>query len=310
MILAAGLSPAWQRILEFEQLRPGEVNRAIAVHACASGKVLNVGRACHRLGAPTRTLTVVGGGTGEAIRAEFAAEGLSARWVETQAATRTCTTLIESGGRATELVENAAPLEPDALSQFRAAFIAEAEQADVVVLTGSLPAGVPASLYADLLAARRPRAVLDVRGPELEAVLPLGPCLVKPNRHELEATLGRPCDTEARLIDGLQELRRRGAEWVVVSQGADALWAAGPEGVWRLQPPQISRARNPIGCGDCLAAGIAVGVWRGGSVLESVQLGVAAAVSNLHSLLPAHLDCERLQAAWRNRGDCSCEQRI
>ncbi len=43
MIVVAGLSPAWQQILSFDELRWGEVNRARSAHWCASGKVLNVG---------------------------------------------------------------------------------------------------------------------------------------------------------------------------------------------------------------------------------------------------------------------------
>jgi hypothetical protein len=49
VILAAGLSPAWQQIVVLESLSVSEVNRARAVHWCASGKVLNVGLALHRL---------------------------------------------------------------------------------------------------------------------------------------------------------------------------------------------------------------------------------------------------------------------
>ena len=49
MILAAGLSPAWQQIMTLAELRIGEVNRARDVQWCASGKVLNVGLALHRL---------------------------------------------------------------------------------------------------------------------------------------------------------------------------------------------------------------------------------------------------------------------
>ena len=43
MILAAGLTPAWQQIVEFDGFAVGQVNRARSVHWCASGKVLNVG---------------------------------------------------------------------------------------------------------------------------------------------------------------------------------------------------------------------------------------------------------------------------
>ena len=42
MIVAAGLTPAWQQLMAFDALEPGAVNRAREVTWCSSGKVLNV----------------------------------------------------------------------------------------------------------------------------------------------------------------------------------------------------------------------------------------------------------------------------
>src|SRR3989442_7869575 len=108
VILAAGLTPAWQQVLRFEAFTPGTVNRAAEVHWCASGKVLNAGRALHHLGGPCRALTVVGGTPGDEIRRDFDRLGIAARWVPSAAATRVCTTIVDAARHAsTELVENA-----------------------------------------------------------------------------------------------------------------------------------------------------------------------------------------------------------
>ncbi len=155
MIVAAGLTPAWQQIMRFERLRPGAVNRAYDVHWCASGKNLNVGLALAALGSPSLTLSPLGGWSGQAIAAEFAAKGLPARWSPSQTATRVCTTILDEGaGSATELVENAAPLSSAELNEFTANFRDAVRGAAFVVLTGSLPQGTPVTFYRDLLRAR------------------------------------------------------------------------------------------------------------------------------------------------------------
>ena len=119
MILAAGLTPAWQQILSFECLTTGQVNRARSTLWCGSGKVLNVGAALCHLGAPSLTLSPLGGTTGIQIRDDFARREISARWVQTAAATRVCTTILdESTGTTTELVENSSPLTAGELDQF------------------------------------------------------------------------------------------------------------------------------------------------------------------------------------------------
>ena len=92
MILAAGLTPAWQQVLVFDAFTPGAVNRARQVHWCASGKVLNVARALHQLGGRSKALAPVGGTLGQVIPRDFDRLGIAARWVEVGHPTRVCTT--------------------------------------------------------------------------------------------------------------------------------------------------------------------------------------------------------------------------
>lgn len=123
MIVAVGLTPAWQRIFRLEVLRPGEVNRARDVPWCASGKVLNVGLALRHLNGASMTLAPLGGPYREAIEREFDEWGASARFVPIASATRVCTTVVDMAtGQPTELVENAGPMTPGELQAFAAAY--------------------------------------------------------------------------------------------------------------------------------------------------------------------------------------------
>lgn len=295
MIVAAGLTPALQQIMRFGRLRPGEVNRAAEVHWCASGKNINAGLALGELGAAALTLSPLGGWAGRAIADEFARRGRIARWTASAAPTRICTTILEDdAGSATELVENAAALTDAERDEFVAAYRDAAAGAAAVVLTGSLPHGTPATFYRDLLRLTRCPAILDVRGPELLAALECQPRLVKPNRDELAATTGRPLTSDDELIAALRELLARGAGAVLVTHGAADVWLAEGEHVWRLTPPTVAPVVNPIGSGDCLAAGIAWGLARGLTLVEAARLGVAAAADNVTRLLPARLDLTRV----------------
>jgi 1-phosphofructokinase family hexose kinase len=294
MILAAGLTPAWQQIVEFDRFAVGQVNRARSVYWCASGKVLNIGIALHHLGAPARTMSVLGGPHGEAIRAEFAHESIDAAWIATQVATRVCTTILNGAtGQTTELVENSAPLEPAVLDRFVAAFREHAAAAKVLVLSGSLPEGTPPEYYRRLLEATSAPAILDIRGPELLHALECRPLVAKPNRDELQRTVGRELTDDAALLGAMRELNSRGAEWVVVTGGSAPVWMTSRERTLQLRPPSANVV-NPIACGDCLAAGIAWGVMHGWAMLKSVRYGMGAAADNLQQLLPSRLDPARV----------------
>jgi 1-phosphofructokinase family hexose kinase len=295
VIVAAGLTPALQHLIVFESLDVGEVNRAREVHWFSSGKVINAGIALHRLGRPCMTVSLRGGASGESLERELGDLGIPCRWVPVSRPTRVCTTLLDlSTGAVTELVENAAAVSAAEVAAFLDAFEEAARGATTVVLIGSLPEGAPSSFYAALMARSRSRVVLDARGKELLEALPLRPFLVKPNREELGRTFGRRLDTDDDLRHAMLETRRLGAEWVVVSQGRAALWALGPTGLHVFHPPQVG-AVNPIGCGDCMAAGIAWAIDAGKDVLEAIRLGMGAAAQNATMLLTSRLDPETVR---------------
>lgn len=291
MIFAAGLSPAWQQIMQFETLHVGEVNRAATANWCASGKVINVGIAAKHLGQPTSLLSLIGGASGESIAAEVEALGILADWIHVDLPTRVCTTILEKSGTTTELVENAGEVADTSLEEFADRFRTFAQVADVTVLTGSVPANASESYYSRLIRNVPARLVLDFRGAGLLQCLPFGPFLVKPNREELETTVGHALTDISSIVAAMKRLNSSGAEWVVVSDGPHSVLATSENETWRFTPPTVEVV-NPIGCGDCLAAGIAVKVSQGHSVTDAIGFGIAAAALNATQLLPARLDAD------------------
>ena len=290
-VVAAGLSPAWQTIMRFASLEAGEVNRASEVWRGASGKVLNVAVALATLGGGCRAVTVMGGAAAGWTAVELAGLGIELVAVPIAADTRCCTTLLDDAtGRTTELVENAPPITPEELARFVSAYEGAVAGAAAVVLSGSLPAGTPATIYRDLLERTPCPAIVDARGPELVAALSCRPLLVKPNREELARTVGRPLGSEVDLRAAMESLRERGAEWVLVTDGAKPAILLGPSGWFHVVPPRPERVINPIGCGDCLAAGIADQIARGRDPLEAIRFGMACASFNCGTLLAGRLD--------------------
>jgi tagatose 6-phosphate kinase len=81
--------------------------------------------------------------------------------------------------------------------------------------------------------------------------------------------------------------------WVVVTDSKRPVWVAGPSGVVRMHPLMVKTV-NPIGCGDCLAAGLAARLAAGDGMLDAVRFGIAAAADNAGQLLPARVELSRL----------------
>jgi 1-phosphofructokinase family hexose kinase len=288
VILVLGLSPAWQQILEFDDLRAGEVNRARAAQWCASGKAPNVALALAHLGVPQTLTTTFGGWSGAAMKSDWRRLGVADRCAESAAPTRVCTTVL-IGGQATELVEESAPLAPAELERYAELARDGARSARCIVVAGSSPNNVPDDFWRKALADFDGQLIVDVRGPALEALLDLHPTFVKPNRAELAATVGRKLETTADVERAAEALRRRGARNVLVTDGAERVLHLDESGARYFRPPKV-QVVNPIGCGDCLAAGLAWRIDMDENPRDAIRWGLACAAANAEMSLPARLD--------------------
>ena len=251
---------------ELPELRLGHAHRVRAVHSRAGGKGVNVARVLAALGHDVMVLGLAGGPTGDAVRADLDASGLPHDLVPSAEETRRTVTVV-AGGEATLLGEPGPVIGTDEW----AALEARVPDADVLVVSGSLPPGVDADAVARL-AARDIPVIVDTSGEPLRRAAPYA-WAVKPNAEELAAVTGTD--------DPVAGARMLGARTVVVSLGAEGLLAVNGEEVHRVPPPRVV-AGNPTGAGDAVVAALAAGV---GSPWPDL-LGDAAALSAAAVLAP------------------------
>lgn len=287
MILCVGLTPTVQRTLLFSTLTLGEVNRARETFVTASGKGVNVARVLTTLGGDTRLVQVLGGDSGRYVASALHADGIAHDSVQTidDAPTRTCTTLLSADGPATELVEEARALDSHDIRLLRAAIGTRLLEAETVCLSGSLPPGVDAEFYADIVrdaAAFGTPVIVDAQGAPLKLSLPHRPFLVKPNREEAARTLGFALTNDAGrdARTAIEALTESGARWALVSMGRHGSLLGDGTSLWRIVPPSL-HAVNPIGSGDSLTAGFLFAHFvRGMPVPEACAFGTACGAAN------------------------------
>jgi tagatose 6-phosphate kinase len=292
VILCIGTTPALQRTMTFDRIVPDAVNRAIRCRQYASGKSINVARVAHTLGQGVLAGGFLGGLSGRAIREDLDVAGIPHDFVEVSQSTRVCVTAIDGGaGSATELIEEPAEIEAGCYEALLAMVERALARAKVLVLSGSLPPGAPADFYARCVAMAEPRVpvVLDARGPELLAALPRGPSIVKPNRSELGATVGTELADTAAVLRVMRQLLDQGAKSAVVTAGGDAVLCAKGRSAWRIAPPNV-RVVSPIGSGDAMAAGLAIGLMQKRDLASAAAYAVACGAANALSNDAGHLD--------------------
>lgn len=286
MILCVGGTPAVQRTLIFDRLDVGAVNRAHTVHVTASGKPVNAARAVTTLGGRALLVTFLGGDSGRFVSRHLDSEGVTheATWVEDDAPTRTCATLLSGDGAVTELVEEAPPVSERDVAGLEAAVERHLHEAEALCLIGSFPPSVPDDTYARLtrLAAGSGVPILvDAQKSLLLHALNERPFIVKPNLEETAAALDLTIENDdSGALEAVSALVEAGARWALVTLGASGAVLGNESGRrWRIEPPPIE-AVNPIGSGDTLAGGLLHALAGGATVPEAAVRGTACAAAN------------------------------
>jgi tagatose 6-phosphate kinase len=249
----------------------------------AGGKGVNVARILLALGAETAVTGLVGGVTGGMLRSDLRTAGLADKLEEITGDSRRTLSVFDEGTAHTAIFNEPGPtVGPREWQRFIDRFIDLVAEAHAVVLSGSLPPGLPVNSYAvliDVACKLGVPTVLDADGEALRQGLSGHPTLVKPNLVELESFVGRSLRFPNDVVEGIAAMRKAGSETVVASLGPEGLVAVTPEGSWTAKPPE-SVVGNPTGAGDAAVAALTLGMLAGTPwpqrLADAVALSAAA----------------------------------
>jgi len=282
VITVIGFNTAIDRFIRLDTLRPGEVSRALDEQAYPGGKGLHVAQTIAALGERVQLVGLVDAAHRNMIGRQMCERGVLFHGIEIADNLRTCIALQDASGQITEILGQGPLLDSAQQEALLRAFRRGVDDSDLVVLSGSLPRGFPPTTYAELATYVRDagkRCLVDAGGELLQHAVQAQPFLVKPNRDEISELLGRPIGDLATAVDAVHELRTRGVAMPVVTMGALGAVAADANGVWHAAI-ELAQIRNTVGSGDCLLAGMTVGMTRNMNLEETLRLGVACGAAN------------------------------
>jgi 1-phosphofructokinase family hexose kinase len=275
MIYTLTLNPALDRELTVPELAFDTVLRASATRSDVGGKGFNVSRMLAALDVPSTAVALAGGGTGRSLRAGLEALGIATDFVWISGESRTNVSVVAAtGGRHLKVNEPGPTVSVAELDALRTLVRERSRPGDWWVLAGSLPPGVPPTIYAELIAELHgldARVALDTSGEPLRLGCAAGPDLVKPNASELAELSGRPVRSDAAILEAAAGLGS--IAYVAVSRGAEGALLIHRGQAYAATPPAISEC-NPIGAGDSMLAGLLWGLSRGDAE-AALRLGVA-----------------------------------
>lgn len=279
MIYTLTLNPAVDRELTVPAMEFDSVLRAVESRIDFGGKGFNVSRLLRGMDEQSIAVGFLGGTAGELLEKGLKSLGIGTDFVWVSEETRTNVSIVTVSHDHYIKVNEKGPL----VDEFRQAELltkidALANDGDWWVLAGSLPPGITSDFYARVtrvLNKHGASAILDTSGESLKLGCAEKPYLVKPNTEEIHAITGLPVDSPTEIAAAASEMRRMGAQNVVVSMGKDGALLQTAEASWLTHTPRIQE-KNPIGAGDSMVGGLVWALAHEFALKESLGWGVAS----------------------------------
>ncbi|MFA9492847.1 tagatose-6-phosphate kinase [Streptococcus sp. E17BB] len=294
MILTITMNPSVDVAYLLERLVLDKVNRVPNARKTAGGKGLNVTRVLAEVGDQVLASGCLGGRLGDYIEDNLP-ENVESAFFRIAGETRNCVAILHDDGQQTEILEAGPTLSEQETQDFLRHFEQLLDKTAVVVLSGSLPAGLPTDYYVRLVnlaqQAGKP-VVLDCSGASLEAVLwsEHKPTVIKPNNDELSDLLGIEVTKDIdQLKTVLQDDLFAGIEWIVVSLGAGGAFAKHGDKFYRVTIPKIDVV-NPVGSGDSTVAGIASAIFHQESDQDLLKKANVLGMLNAQEEMTGHVN--------------------
>lgn len=314
MIITVTPNPSLDRTVTLASpLTRGAVQRVDSVTVEPGGKGINVARALTL--ADVAAEAVLPAADSDPLLSGLRALSVPFTGVPIAGPVRTNLAITESDGTTTKLNERGAVVDADALEALTRCVLAKAQDASWVVLSGSLPPGLPLDWYAQVVSLLAPldcRVAVDTSEAPLAALAAAfevaAPDLIKPNAEELADLAGLPAadleDAAAQgdmspVVAASRALVARGVGAVLATLGAAGAVLVDGSGAWLATPPPIV-PRSTVGAGDSSLAGYLRAVVAGADAPQRLQMAVAygsAAAALPGSALPgpAQLDLDAVR---------------
>jgi 1-phosphofructokinase family hexose kinase len=302
-IVCVSANPAMDRRLRVHSLDLGEVNRATSARGFAGGKAAHVAMAARALGARAAWVGFLGGAIGQECALQLESLGIQVAAINTASSTRVNLEIIDESARVTEVLEPGTAPSTEEREEFLRACVRGMQEdwkPSVVVISGSLPAGLGADFYIALVEAARAansKVFVDTSGEALRESVRARPHFVKVNRAEAETLVGRPLPSIHEVARAARELVDGGVPSAAITLGREGLiWLERKDGpLWHARPPQM-KAISAVGSGDATLAGFAHAASQGIGGEEALRLAAACGVANCVAAAPGRIEIATVQA--------------
>lgn len=277
-LLTITFSPCIDKSVRISDLLPEKKTHCSDPVIEPGGGGINIARAINKLGYAAIAVYPAGGCRGETFNQLLRQEAVPIMPIETSLEMRENLNVADLGtGRQYRFVMPGVALFPQELKGCMDA-IQAVEDPGFIIVSGSLPPGLPATIFQELgkiAREKKARLIVDTSKEALQQLKGCGVFLIKPNLAELGVLSGRKDISQGQVETVAREVIENGyCEIVVVSIGATGAMLITRDMAITAIPPVI-QPKSTVGAGDSLVAGLVIAISEGRKLDEAIRYGVA-----------------------------------
>ena len=277
MILTICPNPSMDCTIELDNLNVGMLNRISNKVETYSGKALNVAMGVARLKEKSFATGFMFENNGKMFEQTLEREGVAHKFVWNKGSVRVNYKIIDKRSMLTEINDKGDEVSEEKQKELIELVRMLSKDCNIAVMSGSLPKGVSAQFYGEVLKVipSGVKKIVDTEKNNLEYALKENVYLVKPNLRELENIAGESLTSKYDILKACYLLLNKGVKMVMVSLGSEG--AILTDGIKSYYCKSANVAVNStVGAGDSMVASACVQIEKGADMEELLRCSVAA----------------------------------
>ena len=299
-IVTITLNPSIDKSISVPSLIADQKIKCTDVQFEPGGGGINISRAIKRLGGKSKAFFFSGGNFGNFFIELIKTKKIDYQSFKIKAETRECVIVFDESNSNQYLLDVKGPNVTSSESNSFLKAISKLKQVDYLVVSGSLPTGIPNDYFVQLAKIAKKigaKFILDTSGEPLKMALNEGVYLTKPNLREMGLLFGiEKIELAVAKEKAIELVQLKKAEIVVVSLGADGALVVTKDFAEHFPAPKVKKI-STVGAGDSMVAGIVLKLSKGKTIQEAIQYGLAsgsATTMNAGGILCTKEDADRL----------------
>jgi 1-phosphofructokinase family hexose kinase len=294
MIVTVALNTAIDRTYFIEDFVWSKTIRSSCSVVGMGGKATDASWILGELGYQNTAMGFAASDVGRQIDRMLRERGSKTDFVWTKGESRTNVVIVSDHGLGqSTLISGGLEISARNIQTFKRKFQKALKKAACIVIGGSVPIGLDASIYTELVKIAKSSyipVIFDASGPSLRAGMDGRPDFVKPNFDEIAELSGVKVTNIGSAFTQARLLQEKYGTSFIITLGELGALAVLPDRSYQIPPVKI-KVVSTAGAGDGVLAGLAAAISEGRSIEDGLRLGFAAAAAVC--LTPATADCHK-----------------